>query len=93
MLSNHNCPKCEVCPFPSCGLDPNFHYRLVNHEERQVVASKGAYEIWQGIPLPLQRFGEKLTSSTRGDDQMPSTRKFACHTMVDVIIDLSLKKE
>ena len=25
MLSKHNCPKCEVCPFPSCGLDPNFH--------------------------------------------------------------------
>ena len=29
MLSKHNCPKCEVCPFPSCGLDPNFHLSWV----------------------------------------------------------------
>ena len=41
MLSEHNCPKCEVCPFPSCGLDPNFHYQLDDHEGRQVLASKG----------------------------------------------------
>ena len=45
MFSDHTypakCPKCEVCPLPSCGKDPKHHYLVDHHQGLQVLSSKG----------------------------------------------------